>query len=224
MGKGSETILHEVVRFLTDLFRYVYVRVRQVFVIMWIAGEIGLERTDDLKRNVMRYAFWGRGSWYRFAVVGAIGMSVVLLPFSLYRKPVTQQIYAEDVAVQQVAEVDLLVQRGSSQTLVPKGRQRMVVETYTVQGGDTLGAIAEQWEVSVQTLLWANGMSEYDVIRPGQELKIPPKNGVIHTVAEGDIALGIAVDNAFLPCPSECGPVSKGMAAPVLKKIVGNFE
>ena len=193
---GMRAIEHnffkEMVLFFKDLFRYMYIRVRQVVVVAGVAGELGVEKTETLKRGIMRYAFWGRGNWYRFAVVAAIGFSVVLLPFSLNRKPVTQQIYAEEAAVQPAAEVDLLVQRGSSQTLIPKGRPRTQMEQYTVQGGDTLGEIAEQWNVSVQTLLWANGMSDYDFIRPGQLLKIPPGDGVLHTVADGDTLSSVA--------------------------------
>lgn len=180
------------VLFFKDFFRYIAVRVRQIAVLTFVAGEVASEQLDTSKRNIMRYAFWGRGSWYRFAVVGAIGMSVVLLPFSLYRKPVTQQIYAEESPVQPAAEIDLLVQRGSSQTLVPKGSPRTQMEVYTVQGGDTLSGIADKWNVNVQTLLWANGMNDYDYIKPGQELKIPPGNGIVHTVEEGDSLSSIA--------------------------------
>lgn len=60
------------------------------------------------------------------------------------------------------------------------------VENYAVQGGDTISTIAEQFGVSTKTVLWANGMSEFDFIKPGQTLKIPPVSGVIHQVASGD--------------------------------------
>lgn len=188
----ENNIALDMVHFFRDLFHYVCLRVRQVIVLSGVAGQLLADGADSLKRNSMRYAFWGRGNWYRFAVVGAIGMSVVLLPFSLSRKPVTQQIYAEESALQPAANVDLLVQRGSSQTLVAKGQPRMEPVVYTVQGGDTLGGIAEKWLISVQTLLWANDMSEYDVIKPGQDLKIPQGNGVLHTVADGETLSGIA--------------------------------
>ena len=43
---------------------------------------------------------------------------------------------------------------------------------YTVQAGDTLGAIAKAFRVSVKSLREANGLKS-DIIRVGQTLKIP---------------------------------------------------
>ena len=66
------------------------------------------------------------------------------------------------------------------------------VSSYTVQGGDTISTIAAQFEISTQTVLWANGLGETDYIKPGQTLKIPPVSGVIHAVQSGDTVSNIA--------------------------------
>ncbi|MFA5030561.1 MAG: M23 family metallopeptidase [Patescibacteria group bacterium] len=66
------------------------------------------------------------------------------------------------------------------------------VTSYTVQGGDTISTIADQFEISTQTVLWANGLGETDYIKPGQTLKIPPVSGVIHNVQSGDTVSSIA--------------------------------
>lgn len=57
-----------------------------------------------------------------------------------------------------------------TETPQPAGRR-----TYVVQPGDTLRAIAEQFNVSVSALLEANNLTpeEADSLRPGQELVIP---------------------------------------------------
>lgn len=47
--------------------------------------------------------------------------------------------------------------------------------SYTVKGGDTLGAIASRHGVSLQALLGANTMTTATVIYPGQKLTIPGK-------------------------------------------------
>ncbi len=63
---------------------------------------------------------------------------------------------------------------------------------YTVQEGDVLGAIAERFEISVNTILWENNLTWNSTIRPGQKLRIPPGTGISYTVASGDTVLGIA--------------------------------
>ena len=45
--------------------------------------------------------------------------------------------------------------------------------TYTVQGGDTLGAIAKKFNVTVAALVAENNLENPNLIRPGQMLKIP---------------------------------------------------
>ncbi len=46
-------------------------------------------------------------------------------------------------------------------------------QKYVVQPGDTLVAIAEEFGVTVQELIDANGLTNPDVLRVGQELIIP---------------------------------------------------
>lgn len=69
---------------------------------------------------------------------------------------------------------------------------RPKITTYTVVEGDTVGAIAEKFNLASSTILWANDLSEDDVLQIGQELKIPSVDGTIHTVEPGDTIWGIA--------------------------------
>ena len=64
--------------------------------------------------------------------------------------------------------------------------------TYEVQSGDVIGAIAEKFSISVNSILWANGLSARSYIRPGDVLKIPPGTGVYHKVKSGDTVSKIA--------------------------------
>ncbi|MFH0857636.1 MAG: peptidoglycan DD-metalloendopeptidase family protein [Candidatus Magasanikbacteria bacterium] len=63
---------------------------------------------------------------------------------------------------------------------------------YIVQSGDVIGAIAENFGLNVNTILWANNMTVRSYIRPGQKLIIPPIDGVSHTIARGDTINKIA--------------------------------
>jgi len=62
---------------------------------------------------------------------------------------------------------------------------------YVVQGGDTISSIAEEYLVSSEALKYANSLTS-DIIKPGQEISIPPVNGLVHTVKDGDTISTIA--------------------------------
>ena len=66
------------------------------------------------------------------------------------------------------------------------------ISIYTVQEGDTLSFIAQDYGVSVNTIIWANNLTNIDYLKPGTELKIPPVSGVIHKVKNGETISSIA--------------------------------
>lgn len=66
------------------------------------------------------------------------------------------------------------------------------VVRYTVQPGDSIGSIASDFDVSVNTIIWANDLKNPDAFSPGQVLNIPPVTGVIYTVKSGDTTASIA--------------------------------
>jgi len=72
------------------------------------------------------------------------------------------------------------------------GHSRTAIENYIVAPGDSLSSIAYNFNVSVATVLWENGLTERSVIRVGQTLRIPPGTGLMYTVAKGDTIKKIA--------------------------------
>lgn len=66
------------------------------------------------------------------------------------------------------------------------------ISIYVVRKGDTLEAIAKMFGVSVNTILWANNIGRYDVIKEGQTLIILPVSGIQYQVKEGDTIQSIA--------------------------------
>lgn len=69
--------------------------------------------------------------------------------------------------------------------------QRAILE-YVVEQNDTLAGIAEKFNVSLDSVLWANDLNKTSSIKPGQKIIIPPVTGVIHYVSNGDTASQIA--------------------------------
>jgi len=57
---------------------------------------------------------------------------------------------------------------------------------YAVEPGDTLESIASEFNISLNTLLWANELSKNSQIKVGQKLVVLPVSGVIYIVKSGD--------------------------------------
>lgn len=66
------------------------------------------------------------------------------------------------------------------------------ISIYVVREGDTLSQVAAMFDVSVNTIMWANNLPRSTAIRPGQTLTILPVTGVKHTVKKGDTLATIA--------------------------------
>jgi len=83
----------------------------------------------------------------------------------------------------------VLPEEGSEPVQTPATGKAKV---YTVQDGDTIAGIAEQFGVSTNTILAANGLTGKNVIKAGDHLTILPTSGALHTVSSGDTLLAIA--------------------------------
>ena len=66
------------------------------------------------------------------------------------------------------------------------------ISTYAVREGDSLSEIADMFDVSMNTILWANNLSSKEAVRPGMTLVILPVSGIRHTVANGDTLASLA--------------------------------
>lgn len=60
------------------------------------------------------------------------------------------------------------------------------ISVYVVREGDTLSQIATMFNVSINTIIWANDLPKNGTVRPGQVLTILPITGISYTVAKGD--------------------------------------
>jgi LysM repeat protein len=82
-----------------------------------------------------------------------------------------------------------------SNVATPRGEkapERTEIIKYTVKTGDTIGSIAQYFGISVNTVLWENGLSSKSYIKPGNILSILPTSGVTYKVARGDNLASIA--------------------------------
>lgn len=66
------------------------------------------------------------------------------------------------------------------------------VSAYEVKEGDTLSSIAAKFDVSVDSIKWANDKVDFKKLKPGTSLTIPPVTGIIYKVKAGDTIYSIA--------------------------------
>jgi murein DD-endopeptidase MepM/ murein hydrolase activator NlpD len=74
-------------------------------------------------------------------------------------------------------------------------RPRYAVDKYTVARGDSVFAIAEKYQITPETLLWANYDSLQDNphnLKPGITLNVPPTNGIYYQWKDGDTIDSVA--------------------------------
>ncbi len=66
------------------------------------------------------------------------------------------------------------------------------ISVYVVHEGDTLSQIAKMFDVSPNTILWANDIPRKSSLKVGQKLVILPVSGIQYTVKKGDTINKIA--------------------------------
>lgn len=76
-----------------------------------------------------------------------------------------------------------------------------ITTIYIVSKGDTISQIAEKFNITTNTVRWANNLTSTSNIRVGDKLKILPVSGLEYTVSKGDTISGIA--NKFKVTQSE---------------------
>lgn len=80
---------------------------------------------------------------------------------------------------------------------------RQEIVYYTVGNGDTISSIANKFQISINTILWANNLTAFSLIRPGDKLTILPVSGTVYTVKSGDtvgkvaLKFGVEENNIF---------------------------
>lgn len=84
----------------------------------------------------------------------------------------------------------LLVNPSRPEGNLMAGRNGLLI--YKVQPGETLSGIAANFEISLNTVLWANPGLRSRYLSPGQEVVILPTSGVLHEMREGETLDSVA--------------------------------
>ncbi len=184
---------NNIIEFVLALVEYIFSRIKVLFVLISVLFDIIFEAFNVRKNTWATKMFWGRGSFLASAFkVLLVGIFFIVSITYLYRKPVVQASTDEQLDSIGVAQTDTLVMNSTINTVIPKDRPRRYTEEYIVKRGDTVASIAQMYNLSVKTILWANEMRNANMLKLGQTLVIPPSDGVIVTVRKGDTVESLA--------------------------------
>jgi cell wall-associated NlpC family hydrolase/nucleoid-associated protein YgaU len=170
------------------------------------------------KREATRVGFHG--------VVVALGFAVAFSAWHNPRDPLRISQLAADHLSELAADAALAElfedATGPQTPLRSAGPLEPALKPLTrlVGEGDTLRAIAAEYAVSISTILASNKLEDPDLIHPGQELLIPPVEGVVAEIESGETLaqlaarmgvepLQIAVANALPEDPDQAIPYER---------------
>lgn len=103
---------------------------------------------------------------------------------------------------------------GTIADIEEKESKQNQISIYIVKKGDNISQIAKMFDVSVNTILWANDIKKGEDIAVGQTLVILPINGVQYTVKKGDTIKSIAKEfNSDIDEISQFNNIETGLIA-----------
>jgi murein DD-endopeptidase MepM/ murein hydrolase activator NlpD len=101
----------------------------------------------------------------------------------------TTPVQAETSRAQTVSRGSIGASRNPV-TVVAEGARP--IQEVTIHEGDTLATMANYYDVSVEAIAFANDIKDAHGLQLGQKLVIPPAEGALYTVKEGDTVEAVA--------------------------------
>jgi peptidoglycan DL-endopeptidase LytE len=157
-------------------------------------------RLSRARRNslIARRAFERALARFGFhALVMAVGLSVAVTVWSNPRAPLQLRDQVADAVFDTLSDGDEGVRDGAEAPVVEMAAiestaERLKPMVRTVAEGDTIRTIAAEYSVSISTILASNRIEDPDLITPGQELLIPPVEGVVAEIESGETIARLA--------------------------------
>ncbi len=151
----------------------------------------------NLKTRLVSRLFWGRGNYYRnFYHVSMLIVTILIATSGLLARISAQAtgIFNQSSAF---GSNDLLEQGGSIETVITLDPKYVGIniQYHTVEKNETLESISNKYNVTVDTIRWANPgvLSPFtNYVEPGWELAVPNINGVLYNVRAGQTVADIA--------------------------------
>lgn len=161
------------------------------FIVFWrryirVRGYLVFSRFESGKDVVVDLFYKKRGKYSRPLLhIGVVSLGFLVITIGpLVLKRVDQSENEASSGVMQATAYDNSFYTVQAEE-VRQFRGGEVI-THIVQEGETISSIAARYSLESSTILWENDLTEKSKIKPGQELKILPVDGVRHKVARGE--------------------------------------
>ena len=136
----------------------------------------------------------------RLALNTSVAVLVLSLPFAATAASRASTVAPSVAAAGTVANDGARAQLVSRSAAIGGSRNPVTVaaegarqaQEVTIHEGDTLATMANYYDVSVEAIAFANGMTDTHSLQLGQKLVIPPAEGALYTVRDGDTVESIA--------------------------------
>lgn len=178
--------------FFKSIYKYLLRKIGSLISLFFSIFPLLMNSTGDAKRLLTGKLIWSRGKLGRpLATFAAI--SAALLVFMLGKVfNSSKLVNSQEISPDYLANVtDIIPQRNIALTIIPENRKNESI-AYVVQPGDTLSGIGNKFKISVDALMYVNGLSDASFLKAGQSVTIPPLAGLIHKVKSGETLESIA--------------------------------
>ncbi len=140
--------------------------------------------------RIVANSHWGRSYTYKQLIhISIIAITIGVFASGLNARATTANNEIQYASAASYTNVDTLQQGAFIETQVSvTGSLNFSFSEYTVQPGDSVQSIADQFAISKDTLKWANAIIDYysEAIDAGTKLVVPEIDGVLYQVQEGD--------------------------------------
>jgi murein DD-endopeptidase MepM/ murein hydrolase activator NlpD len=148
-----------------------------------------------IKKNFSRSIFLGRGLYFKYIANLALLLIILFGAFAYlsFDKNDPKGFLSKYSGISKLNS-GIYYNTGSSESVIAS---KELISQHRVAAGDTLSTIAAKYStpenvITVDTIIWANGLNPNTVLKTGMLLEIPPVSGVLHTVKRGDTVISIA--------------------------------
>ncbi|MFH1958947.1 MAG: M23 family metallopeptidase [Patescibacteria group bacterium] len=165
---------------LGDFFKFL-VRYGRMRGYTWFSGfEVG-------KNSIVDLLYKQRGKYARpFLHFGTIGLTFIVITFGpLVLSQSDDEGRAEMTGGVMTASAHITDFNTLQAEEVRQYRGGEII-IHAIAEGETLSSIAQRYGLALTTILWENNLTEKSKLKPGQELKILPLDGIRHKVARGE--------------------------------------